>query len=641
MIKLETNLKRPKKYSKKYLKNDIIEFLIFGLGLLFIYLTSIYRYLLFHSIVELFSIIISCCVFIIGWNSKKYMEGSLFLILGISFLFIGVLDLLHTLSYTGMDVFIGFDSNLPTSLWISARYMQSISFLICILLRNKKIRADFLLLSYTIVTSILISIMFNNLFPICYIEGYGLTAFKIISEYIIDLILFICIILLFIYRKYFIKRIFILIIFSIILTILSELAFTFYIGVYDFSNLLGHLLKIISTFFVYKALIETGFENPFNLLFRKLKLSQNSLEKKAKDLEESYTEFDQIFNASLPMRVIDKENKIIRINDTYTDFLEVKKEDILGKKCFDLTPKHACNTEKCPFKQIKSGKTNYEYEIARILPSGKKIIYISYSSPWKDSEGNLIGIIQAFTDITDRKIAEKRLETFISTASHELRTPTTALLQSIEILNNYMDKISEDQKETLMDTITRNAGFLAELIEDLLTISKIDEKKIKLTIEKFNPIELILEIIKSMELRIQSKNNIISLEHDNDIILYGDINKFNQIFRIFIDNGLKYSLKDTEFKIKIINQYKGKYNPRNIDGVLFKFKDRGLGIPKEDLENLFERFFRSSSVSHIPGTGLGLVIAKEYVELHNGHIFIHSKLGEGSVFSIFIPRIKP
>ncbi len=632
-------------FNKKILRNDIIEYLILGLGLFCISLTAIYNYLLFHSIAELFSIIISGCIFIIGWNANKYMEGSSFLILGTSYLFIGILDLLHTLSYDGMGVFVDYDTNLPTSLWICARYIQSISIIFAIISKNKKLNPKLILLSYAVITSILLFLIFQGIFPTCYIEeDKSLTLFKIVSEYIIDIILLIALILLFIFwnefNKRINKRILYFLVFSIIATMISEIAFTFYIEVYDFSNFLGHLLKIMAAFFVYKAIIETGFENPFNLLFRKLKLSERNLIKKANDLEEAYVEFDQIFNASLPMRVIDNENNIIRVNDTYTQFFEVKKEELLGKKCYEVSPGHVCNTKKCSFQKIKSGENYSEYEVNRILPSGKRVIYLIYTLPWKDSGGNVLGMIQTFTDITKRKLAESRLESFISTASHELRTPTTVLLQSTELLNKYKDKISEEQKTELIDSITRNTTILVELIDDLLTISKIDEKKIKLKKEKFDPIKLMHNIIKAMELRIQSKNNIISVKHDNNVILYGDIHKFNQIFRILIDNGLKYSKNNTKFKIKIINNYVGKFNPNNLDGVLFKFKDHGLGMDKKDLANLFERFYRSERVNHIPGTGLGLAIAKEYIELHGGNIFVESELDKGSIFSIFIPRKK-
>ena len=256
------------------IKSDYIELIIFSLVLFFTYLTSFYNYLLFHTIAELFSIIIAGGIFVIAWNSRKNIDNSFFLVMGISFLFIGFMDLIHTLAYTGLNIFIGYDSNLPTSLWIATRFLQAFSFLYAALVVNKKIKVTYLLISYTIITIILLYSIFMGIFPDCYIEGSGLTPFKIVSEYIIDFILAITIIILYKFRKFFDRTVFIFIISSILATIISELAFTFYVSVYGFSNLIGHIFKIIAFFCLYKAVIVIGVENPYNLLFRKLKKSE-------------------------------------------------------------------------------------------------------------------------------------------------------------------------------------------------------------------------------------------------------------------------------------------------------------------------------------------------------------------------------
>jgi len=252
-----------------------------GIGLIalfIIYLTSVYSYLLFHTIAELFSITIAFSIFIIGWNSRKYMDNSYFLFLGIAYLFIGLIDLIHTLGYTGMGVFLGYETNLPAQLWIAARYLEAISLLVAILLINKKFGYKYLFLLYSIIfTLIIMAIFYWKIFPTCFIEGEGLTLFKIYSEYLIDLILFINIILIIRSRIKFEKLIYYYIIISIISTICAEMAFTLYISAYGFSNLVGHLFKIISFYYIYKAIIKTGLKDPYNLIFRDLKLREAEL----------------------------------------------------------------------------------------------------------------------------------------------------------------------------------------------------------------------------------------------------------------------------------------------------------------------------------------------------------------------------
>ncbi|MFX0178259.1 MAG: MASE3 domain-containing protein, partial [Candidatus Hodarchaeota archaeon] len=394
---------------KKSILRDYLEYLGLGLGLFLVYIARIYSFLLFHTIAELMSIIIMGGIFIIGWNSRKYMNSSFFLVIGISFLYIAIIDLLHTLSYTNMNIFLGYDSNLPTSLWISARYWQASSFFFATLVINRKINSNYIFIISTIAISILISLIFLGFFPICYIEGVGLTLFKIISEYIIIFILLLSIIIFYINRIEFDKKIFVLMIISIISTMASELAFTFYVGVFDLSNVIGHLFKIVASFFVYKALIETALENPYKLLFRRLKSSEDALKEKAKDLTQAFSETDQIFNASLPLRLVNPNYEIIRVNDTFCELFRLERGDIISKKCYELFNTKFCHTLNCTMKQIQNGKKIVEYEIEYKLKDGTSITLIVNSVPFRNVKGEYIGIIQNYTDITERKRIEDNL----------------------------------------------------------------------------------------------------------------------------------------------------------------------------------------------------------------------------------------
>lgn len=268
--------------------------LLGGLVLFGLYLTSLYSYLLFHSLAEIFSIVIAFSIFVLAWNSRRFLDNGYLLFLGIAYLFIAGIDLVHTLAYKGMGVFPGYDANLPTQLWIAARYLESLSLIVALLFLHRKFRPHFVLIGYTVVVSLLLGTIFYwNVFPDCFIEGSGLTSFKKISEYIISLLLVASIALLFQKREDFDTGVFWLLIVSIVFTIGSELAFTFYISVYDFSNLVGHFFKIISFYFVYKALIEVGLTQPYNLLFRNLKQSEAALKAYSERLEEMVEERTQ------------------------------------------------------------------------------------------------------------------------------------------------------------------------------------------------------------------------------------------------------------------------------------------------------------------------------------------------------------
>ncbi|MBN1219288.1 MAG: hypothetical protein JXM69_10200 [Anaerolineae bacterium] len=271
--------------------------LLFGLVwvviLLGLYLTSRYSYLLFHSLAELFSIIVACATFMLAWNSRRFLDNNYLLFIGIAFLFVAGLDLLHTLAYKGMAIFKGDNANLPTQLWIAARYLQSVSLLIAPLFLIVTLRPNRMFLSYTIVTSLLLGTIFYwQIFPDCYIEGVGLTPFKILSEYFIALILVGSIALLYRRRQYFDREVLRLLAWAIVCTISAELAFTNYVGVYDFSNLIGHILKIVSFYLIYKAIIETGLVRPYSVLFRNLKQSEETLRRYTQELQIRNEELD-------------------------------------------------------------------------------------------------------------------------------------------------------------------------------------------------------------------------------------------------------------------------------------------------------------------------------------------------------------
>ncbi|PKL44480.1 MAG: hypothetical protein CVV42_19380 [Candidatus Riflebacteria bacterium HGW-Riflebacteria-2] len=234
-----------------------------------LYFTSRVNYLLFHTLAEGFSIVVAFSLFMIAWNSKKYTRNSYLLFIGVAYLFIAFLDLLHTLSYKGMPIFTDYDY-YANQLWICARYMESITLLFAFMFLNdeRELNTNGLLAVYATVTCLLVaSVFYWKIFPECFIEGTGLTPFKNISEYIICAILVTAILLLRKNRDRFEAETYQLLFWSIICTIISELAFTFYISNYGFSNVMGHYFKIFSFLLIYVAIIKTGLERPFELIF--------------------------------------------------------------------------------------------------------------------------------------------------------------------------------------------------------------------------------------------------------------------------------------------------------------------------------------------------------------------------------------
>ncbi|UCH35137.1 MAG: hybrid sensor histidine kinase/response regulator [Armatimonadota bacterium] len=258
-----------------------------------LYGVSRYDYLLFHSIGELFSIVVAFSIFVIAWNTRHLHDNAYLLLIGIAYFFVGTLDLLHTLAYKGMGVFPHHDANLSTQLWIAGRGLESLSLLIAPLLLGKKLRTSLVFAAYFAVVALLLLAIFAwGIFPVCYVDaaGGGLTQFKIVAEYVICCILIGGLIALWARRTWFDPMVVRYLAAAVVTTILAELAFTAYVSVYGTFNLVGHLLKIVSFYMVYRAIVQTGLAKPYDLLFRELKQREEQLQA-AQQMQEQMTRF--------------------------------------------------------------------------------------------------------------------------------------------------------------------------------------------------------------------------------------------------------------------------------------------------------------------------------------------------------------
>ena len=270
-----------------------VQIIVFALALLGLSATSQHSYLLFHSVAELFSIVVAFGVFIVSWSARRSMNNGYLLFIGIGFLYIAGLDTLHTLAFKGMGVFGENDANLPTQLWIASRYLQSLILLAAPLFLRRKVNSGWVFAGFTLAAAGLIWAIFTGAFPVCYVEGVGLTPFKIISEYVISAISLGAMGLLVKNRQEFDPQVLRYLMISIGASILSEIAFTSYVSVFGFANLLGHLFKIAKDYFLFLAIIDTGFHKPFSLLLRSVKQNEDALRAAHNRLEQQVEERTQ------------------------------------------------------------------------------------------------------------------------------------------------------------------------------------------------------------------------------------------------------------------------------------------------------------------------------------------------------------
>ncbi len=251
-----------------------------------LYVCSLKSYLLFHSLIEISTIVIAFSLFTLTWNTSRFLPTGYLKILGIGYGFIAVIDLLHTLTYKGLGIVADSGANLPTQLWIAARFLQALLLLTAPFYARRNLTEQIFFAIAVILTTFTTALIFFGYFPDCFLEGRGLTPFKIVSEYAISLLLTVALVLTYRVRATFKPTVFALIVASIVCTIGGELAFSSYISVYGAANMVGHFLKLLAFALIYQSLVVTGLKEPYELIFHDLNEAEKALRHNQEHLEE-------------------------------------------------------------------------------------------------------------------------------------------------------------------------------------------------------------------------------------------------------------------------------------------------------------------------------------------------------------------
>lgn len=256
----------------------------------------------------------------------------------------------------------------------------------------------------------------------------------------------------------------------------------------------------------------------------------------------------------------------------------------------------------------------------------------------KDSRGDITSYLAIAIDISEKKKAEEELRAtlkkemelnelksrFVSMASHEFRTPLSSVLSSAYLLSKYITTDDQPQRDKHIQRIVSSVTSLTDILNDFLSVGKIEEGNIRAKYSDYDVNEQVADVIQGVQ-HMLKKGQHISYRHVGINTVSLDPSMMKHIITNLLSNAIKFSPEGSE--IELVTEQNG-------DAFILSVKDNGIGIPAEDQENLFKRFFRSSNVTNIQGTGLGLHIVSKYVELMNGAIECFSEESKGTEFKI-------
>lgn len=283
-----------------------------------------------------------------------------------------------------------------------------------------------------------------------------------------------------------------------------------------------------------------------------------------------------------------------------------------------------------------NNKLTLEYMKKNNSWKGNELIIIGNSSylakyaPFKNDNEEIGGVIVVFQDVTEQQKLENMRREFVANVSHELKTPITTIKSYTEtIIDGAIDE--KELSLRFLDIVNSECDRMTRIVRDLLQLSNMDYKHIKWKFMNISVKSLLDTAIMKLKIAAEEKQQTINLDIEQNIPnIYADKDGIEQVVLNILSNAIKYTPKQGEISIKVF---------QNMDNIYITIKDNGIGIPKEDLNRIFERFYRVDKARsrEMGGTGLGLAIAKQIIQAHKGTIEIDSEYNKGTEVKIILP----
>lgn len=331
--------------------------------------------------------------------------------------------------------------------------------------------------------------------------------------------------------------------------------------------------------------------------------------------------------------ITDVDGYILFINEATEKITGYSREEIMHSKAGVLWGGQMDNAfyEKM-WDTIKNKKKPFQGIVKNKRKNGEEYYALIKIAPVLDSNKKVVSFIGTERDVTETVQIDQMKTEFISLASHQLKTPLSAIKWFSEmLLDKSMGSLNENQIKCVSNIVSSNERMLS-IVGDLLNISKIEAGKLSLKAEKVNVLDIVDEVIKELEVEINNKEIHVLCGGCNHMpIIFCDRNALKNIFSNLISNAVKYTPENGEISIE------GYERTKEFE---FRVKDSGMGIDEEERDKIFKKFYRAKEAidTNPEGTGLGLYIIQLLVEAMGGKITFESKMGKGTTFIFTIPK---